>query len=580
MLDLASGDASLRSLADVPWLPGTSNLVEFFDGKHVRVTLISTENDDLNKHLEEIIDGAPISVDFEWKPDRNGEFHPISTFQLTTSKGVLVVLNDSAEFSIAIRDFLLSNQCFGKGMTCDNIKLQRMFGEVFQFEDIEVSKLIPHDLPVSFSGLVELLVGKPQASFKDKNVSCSDWSARPLSVQQVVYAAFDVYAMHVCYIEMQKLFEEFTFVVTPAVARRTRGLASKSKPAKQLSPVSGRRAFHLKMKVSVAHIDKSEMMLLMKHPALGLSEFMRHEEYTTKWSLFYRFKALRRIDGDFRCLDCNLRFPDRNELLTHLWSQHFDEVPLMGYLRQAPSFIHQVLGQVMIAKDNIVRSTLQDPVTCRACGAVFPRFRGLYTHCRIRHLDLSVVPERIDLKQLLHDILVAIHEVDDVTEENEVGTCHLCGATFADNTAIVEHCWYEHADSIISMWTHRPSCYPDELYKECFDIGVKVIQAVAGAEEIDGSYACVFCGTGSDDPGELFLHMFHRHSTISTVSCREIDIYPLKICDLPVMLQDVIRRTNFDGIQQSLEISGVFDVFPSVVRCNECLEVFNDENDE
>jgi len=140
----------------------------------------------------------------EWKPERRGERSPIAVLELASSRSALVVLSDSDFCAAPLGDFLRSHRCFGKGMACDRRKLRAMFSEDFEVEDLEVSRLRPHDLTTSFSGLVDLLVGPPMNSFKDKRVSCSDWSARPLSVQQVLYAAFDAYAMHLCFGGLQR----------------------------------------------------------------------------------------------------------------------------------------------------------------------------------------------------------------------------------------------------------------------------------------------------------------------------------------------------------------------------------------
>ena len=575
------GDDALQELNNVQWIPGESRQVEYFSGKFVRVSVESSESIALPMLLTELADGHPISVDFEWKADRNGEVHPISTFQFASSKGVLVVLNDSGSPN-PIKEFLTSHECFGKGMTCDNQKLQKMFGVVFGFEDIEVSKLIPHDLPVSFSQLVEDVVGKPLAGFKDKRISCSDWSLRPLSVLQVLYAAFDVYAMHLCYFELQRRFNEYEFIVTPLVARRSAKLNQHQKPKveKKMTPISAKRTlYHMGSDVVPAFLDECDFVQYVKQD-FEIEHFEPFESYTTKSCLYHRMKALNRIENDRRCVDCGLLFPNREELEAHLWSEHADEILKMFYLRQTPSFIAQLINQVVIAEMNIAKDKRDGPIKCKECGMTFNCFRALYTHCRIRHLDLSRITEEPNIKNVLYNVLVTLKDVENVTEDRDVGVCHLCGATFADNTAIVEHCWYEHADQVIDMWKSRPSCYPEELYKECENLGKVAIELLAGPQMIDGSLACRFCEVGLSDPGELFLHMFHKHCALRTVKAEAIQKYPMKVGDLPVMLQELIRRTTFVALQESLEREGIFDAFPSCVRCNECLNVFNDEDDE
>ena len=61
-------------------------------------------------------------------------------------------------------------------------------------EDIDTTRLQPHELTSDFPELVTQLIGKPNAKFKDQNISKSNWNNRTLSVKQVLYASFDAYA--------------------------------------------------------------------------------------------------------------------------------------------------------------------------------------------------------------------------------------------------------------------------------------------------------------------------------------------------------------------------------------------------
>lgn len=204
---------SLDSLDSVFWEEGTTKRVEFFTNEPVWVALVSIDDTThLTKLLDEIDDGHPMSIDFEWEPDfsRHSQ-NPISLFQVASSKGVLVVLNSvkvlygnvnrSEEFISAcpnlliMKNFFISRSFYGKGMGIDKKKLRQLFDSAFNFEDIEKSRLSPHCLPRNFNQLLNNLVGTPAAQFKDKSVTISNWSNRPLTAKQALYAAFDAYAI-------------------------------------------------------------------------------------------------------------------------------------------------------------------------------------------------------------------------------------------------------------------------------------------------------------------------------------------------------------------------------------------------
>ena len=205
----------LNDLESINWNEGISKKVEFYTGKPVTVTLVNIENTaQLQQSLANIVDGYhPISIDFEWRPDRSRYMsNPISLFQLGSSKGVLIILNSQnvinkgydqitseklneicPNLSI-LKEFLSSHSFYGKGMSQDRIKLRELFGKSFNFEDIQETRIKKHKLTPSFANLVAQLAGKPDAQFKDKRVTISNWNKRPLSAKQILYAAFDAYA--------------------------------------------------------------------------------------------------------------------------------------------------------------------------------------------------------------------------------------------------------------------------------------------------------------------------------------------------------------------------------------------------
>lgn len=210
-----SSSLSVEDLEMIYWPEGATKKVEFYTNKPVPVTFVSIEDTShLTQLLNDLIDGNPMSIDFEWSPDYSRySNNPISLFQICSSKGVVVILNSTQVIIVnddytsprdfankcpnlsILKDFISSHSFYGKGMANDRKKLNSLFGTTFSIEDIETTKLKRHGLPLGFSRLINQLVGEPSAEFKDKYVSLSDWNARPLTVRQSLYAAFDAYAI-------------------------------------------------------------------------------------------------------------------------------------------------------------------------------------------------------------------------------------------------------------------------------------------------------------------------------------------------------------------------------------------------
>ena len=187
----------------IKWPLGANYLVEFFTSEFIPVELISINDATLENKLASLVDGNPICLDLEWKPDYSkSSNNPISVYQFCSSKGSLLVHAESGcHTTPALEQFLTSNKFFGKGIVVDKKKLKTTLSNKnakIDIEDIH-QMLEEYSLPLNFVKLVEAVLGSPTASFKNKKVSVSDWSKPNLSAMQVLYAAFDVVAVYKIY---------------------------------------------------------------------------------------------------------------------------------------------------------------------------------------------------------------------------------------------------------------------------------------------------------------------------------------------------------------------------------------------
>jgi len=87
-----------------------------------------------------------------------------------------------------------------KGCSCDRKKIRSLYGDIsVNIEDVEKTRLEPYHHSASFIQMIEKFAGIPLADFKDKKVSISDWSKVELSIQQILYSAFDVVGLYKSY---------------------------------------------------------------------------------------------------------------------------------------------------------------------------------------------------------------------------------------------------------------------------------------------------------------------------------------------------------------------------------------------
>jgi hypothetical protein len=199
-IHFGSGNPDISSFRRVYWREGERRRVEFFPGHLVEVVLTSVRDPNLTTILTEIAAHVPIVFDIEWWC-RNREAVP-SLYQLCSSPDKVYLIRDLVRHpNFALRRFFNSHSFVGKGVNNDCRKLQQRYDENFKIliEDVEETRLGPYGDSLNFEQMVHQFVGQPCTTFKQKKISLSNWETRTLSIEQVLYAAFDVHALFMAF---------------------------------------------------------------------------------------------------------------------------------------------------------------------------------------------------------------------------------------------------------------------------------------------------------------------------------------------------------------------------------------------
>lgn len=604
-INFPRGEDSLQEYGNTYWEIGKSYYVNFYPNSPVLVQVVSITSPSLENDLESLRDGKAICLDLEWKPDFHKENHPIALFQFSSSKKVLIVLNEG-EFlnndgngNPILKHFLKTNRIYGKGLSNDRRKLFSMFGESFPIEDIESTRIKPHHLPVSFSAIVETLVGSPVVQFKDKLVSRSNWENRPLTIKQILYASFDSYGMHRCYeVLCQRYGEELSKEYLPIVHQPAPNRCTQKKEKENLKQnfaienefVYGTsQQIHIRCSYDVKFTSVESQQNLLRPPNSNI--FIPRANYSTQYSLlehFYFNGNATKNDNHFTCQKCHLDFDTEEGLCSHVFYVHASDILEVYYPAQVPIYWLNCINQVILADNAMV----MDPENkkraifkCGNCQKAFTEFQQYYSHYRMFHYkfnnEISSLPD-------LPSILLA-----HLRKSGNVGgnTCLVCNESYENEELLKKHLWEEHGTYFTSLWKHHPRPYTNQMYKSVFDLGIRIMNTMNVATMIKGIYACSACNIGFDEPGEVFIHLFHRHISLFAVRASDAPLWPLKMSDIPEVLQLVVKTTHYQNTIDVLcenqvlsinevsinpEISEKDSVKPleqktkKVVHCNDC----------
>jgi hypothetical protein len=196
-------EIKLNDMQSLKWNDQETRIVEFFPNRETFVTLIEIDDENLQQILNSLTNDSPLVIDFEWRAFRRDSH--ICLYQICSEYGVYVIRDREAERpSWLMQRFLssLSGRSFvGKGIANDLKKLRARYGTTFNInlEDVEQTRLRPYGLSCNFDQMTLRFAGRPKAQFKNKRISTSDWLRESLTIQQVLYAAFDVFALFVAW---------------------------------------------------------------------------------------------------------------------------------------------------------------------------------------------------------------------------------------------------------------------------------------------------------------------------------------------------------------------------------------------
>jgi hypothetical protein len=194
------GEPTLADFRRQVWADGEQRLVEFFDDQCAPVSVLDIGDPALPAILARLRTESPLILDLEWFA--YARVQVISLYQICSPSGVLCILDRSRFPSHLLSSFLdqsSGNRFIGKGIDCDIQMLLKRYGSSFviSMEDIQSTRFASRSLSENFDKMVANFAGPPLAQFKDKKVTMSRWDAPQLSIEQILYAAFDVYAIFV-----------------------------------------------------------------------------------------------------------------------------------------------------------------------------------------------------------------------------------------------------------------------------------------------------------------------------------------------------------------------------------------------
>ncbi|EAY00495.1 3'-5' exonuclease family protein [Trichomonas vaginalis G3] len=559
----------LDDLINVFWEEGETKLVDFFENTPVSVTVISSESDKLSECFNQFDDGNVICIDLEWKPNRNDQAHPISLFQFCSSKGVLIVPNSLEDGTDSLHNFLQAHTFYAKGISQDKKKLRQMFDETFDIIDIEKYYLTPNNLPLNFEQMITTLVGEPSAQFKDKKMTTSDWTKRPLSVKQILYAAFDVYGLFLAVKSLKMKYKSQKIVQPPKQkSKKDRKRKDKTeKVKKEPTPKSYRPVFTTDVAYRGSEIfDKS---IIRKEKI-----YEPTKEFGPKQTMLNHYLATGEVTNNF-CHICQKEFDD---IKSHVWDFHGEIIPNLYFPCQTPSYLKRVIHEIILGL-SVFKEVEENNWECQICHRKLNTIHIAFTHARLEHAKM--IKQMPDMK--LKDIVYSYYKMEKrIREEND--HFYFDSTEFDNEEELKDYAWTNHGTILSSMWKHSPTCYNDEdIYSdEVMNLGIDCANKLKFGEVNHGILSCFDCGIGFDSPCELFVHLFHKHTQIFALQKEDIpEDYPLICYKIPGEFNRILMRFTLDNAIEELVNAMVLERKSENqydLKCADCNVDMNDEN--
>lgn len=514
---------TLRKLGEVFWEPGQTKMVEFWPDMLVPVTVLYSDSPALGESLQALLDGKPISIDLEWTNKSAASGRLIEIFQLASSKGVYVIANVDNKGLDELKAFLTSTPLIGKGNHEDRKRLLHCLSVTVQIEDIEITRLRPNRLSINFEQMVTDHLGNGCAKFKDRKMTLSDWSRRPLTVQQVLYAAYDAYAVHRVY---GKLFEKYGPLKPPEPqAKVKKGKEKKQGRDKKNAPTEPIKIGVVSVADALAREETKELVI--------------NQPKTAQEALF--------------------AFVQKNcgtvESVEACWREHYQDFP------QTKLFDEGDMVNTAVAVDFVLRGLghcdFAGSFTCNVCEQkTFHAFREFCCHVESVHKPSEVPLVPLDVKDLLFKFMIArgfvnapytltynglefqAVEVDADEEEEEereispvvfveangIG-CRLCPSErFESVEKLSDHCWENHWDKFF----HADACGKLKVlnrYRTCL-LSLFCVNKLGLGRRVEGGIECSKCGKVI--AADFSKHVMREHQRYGILSADEYKQWPLK----------------------------------------------------
>jgi hypothetical protein len=299
----------------------------------------------------------------------------------------------------------------------------------------------------------------------------------------------------------------------------------------------------------------TDLLRINEEPA-----FMERPESSPRISLFEYLRAYDDVSakssGGFYCHLCG---EDAQDGVRHAWMRHFDQIVAVYYPGQAPSYLDGCIWQIHMA--NLHVEVLEPPkVKDTFCNRNMPTFHSYYTHYRLMHAnEIGDLPIR-NPKRLILEHLQTMRQVDDLE----------CRLSFGTPPEFEDHAWEVHGNLVPEILKHHPVHYQADTFRRAFHYGVMCLNNILVGQMYHGSIACSVCKIGFDDPGELFIHLFHRHTRLCAVSAKTIEVWPLRAADMLDELLATLRRVCMDNAVKTLLNRGIYQLDVAAKKCTEC----------